>query len=175
MQLGEKQIREMTNSSELVQELFLAELRRLDKVLDSIITRNGETFAVYNSTGFLYLGEFYSSSRSSQQPPSGHRLVLANHLLDDMREYLEQAGKLLLEVHMVNQMVFRLVQGCKTYQDVRDALPECLIAMDKQGHLKSLQRTRKAAFTLDNDAMALRQYEKILPIIEYYAGTHLIF
>lgn len=56
MQLGEKQIREMTNSSELVQELFLAELRRLDKVLDSIITRNGETFAVYNSTGFLYLG-----------------------------------------------------------------------------------------------------------------------
>lgn len=78
-----------------------------------------------------------------------------------MREYLEQAGKLLLEVHMVNQMVFRLVQGCKTYQDVRDALPECLIAMDKQGHLKSLQRTRKAAFTLDNDAMALRQYEKI--------------
>jgi hypothetical protein len=175
MQLGERQIRDMVNSSPIVQELFIPELRRLDEMLNTVITRNGETHAVYDSSGFMYQGEFYLSTKSSKLPMAGNRLMLADHLLPDMQEYLYQVSKLMLEVNMVNQMVFRLVQGCKCYQDVRDALPDCLITLDKTGNLIPLTRTRKAAFTLVDDAMCRRQYEKVLPIIEYYSGTHLIF
>ena len=72
-------------------------------------------------------------------------------------------------------MVFRLVQGCTTRQDIRDVLPECLVAQDKDMGLQTFERTRPPAYTLDNDKRAMKQYEKILPIIEYYSGTHLLF
>ena len=174
-QLGVKTIYELTNSSSIVKELFLVELSRLDDYLLKIIKQNEECSGWYNTAGFMYLGEFYQGKNATRAPTHGERVVLHESLYDMMTNYLNQSARLLRECHMVNQMVFRLVQGCSTKQDIRDVLPECLVAQDKDSDFMSLERTRPAAFTIQNDDRALRQYKMVLPLMEYYAGSKLLF
>lgn len=174
-QITEKNIHENTNSSAIVKHLFLAELKRLDDTLLELIKQNETCQAVYDTAGFQYQGEFYRAKNASRIPPYGERLTLHESLTDKMNRYLERSGRLLWECTVVNQMVFRLVQGCTSRQDIRDALPECLVAQDKEMGLLEFERTRPAAYTLNDDKRAMKQYEKVLPLIEYYSGTHLLF
>jgi len=174
-QIGTTTINQIANSSNIVKHLFIAELARLDNVLNGIIDLNDKINGIAISAGFLYQGEFYQRSNASQTPTWGERITLNPDLWGKMDGYLKSASRLIMEVHVINQTVYRLVRGCLTYQDVRDALPECLVVQDQSGNYKSLPRTREAAWTLKGDAMAIKQYEKILPSIEYYAAAHLIF
>lgn len=174
-QIGTQTIGQVANSSEIVKHLFFAELARLDSVLNSIIDKNDRINGIDISAGFMHQGEFYQRTNATRQPTAGEKLMLNPDLWPAMDKYLKASSRLIMEVHLVNQAVYRLVRGCMSHQDVRDALPECLVAQDQTGNYKGLQRTREAAWTLAGDAMALSQYEKILPSIEYYAATHLIF
>lgn len=174
-QIGTRTINDISNSSEIVKHLFFAELTRLDDVLNKLIDQNDRIHGIDISAGFMYQGEYYLRSNASRAPTYGERLMLNPELWEKMNNYLKAASRLVMEVHLVNQTVFRLVRGCMTYQDVRDALPECLVVQDQSGRYKGLGRTREAAWTLDGDKRALEQYEKILPSIEYYAAAHLIF
>lgn len=174
-QIGSATIGQVANSSEIVKHLFLAELVRLDSVLNGIIDKNDRINGIDVSAGFLYQGEFYQRSNAARPPTYGERLTLNPELWPAMDKYLKASSRLIMEVHLVNQAVYRLVRGCMSYQDVRDALPECLVAQDQTGKYKELPRTREAAWTLAGDPMAIKQYEKILPSIEYYAASHLIF
>ena len=174
-QIGTNTISQIANSSEIVKHLFLAELVRLDGVLNGIIDKNDRIHGIDVSAGFMHQGELYQRSNASRQPTAGERLMLNPDLWPAMDKYLKVSSRLIMEVHLVNQTVYRLVRGCMTYQDVRDALPECLVVQDQTGKYKELPRTRDAAWTLKGDAMALNQYEKVLPSIEYYAAAHLIF
>lgn len=174
-QVGTTTINQIANSSEIVKHLFFAELTRLDGVLNGIIDKNDRTHGIDVSAGFMYQGEFYQRTNASRAPTAGERLALNPDLWSAMDKYLKAASKLIMEMHVVNQTVYRLVRGCMSYQDVRDALPECLVVQDQTGKYKELPRTREAAWTLKGDAMALSQYEKVLTAIEYYAAAHLIF
>lgn len=174
-QVGTTTISQIANSSEIVKHLFLAELIRLDGVLNGIIDKNDRIHGIDVSAGFMHQGEFYQRSNATRPPTYGERLALNPDLWSKMDGYLKASSRLIMEVHLVNQAVYRLVRGCMTFQDVRDALPECLVVQDQTGKYKELPRTREAAWTLHGDAMALNQYEKVLPSIEYYAAAHLIF
>lgn len=174
-QIGSQTIGQIANSSEIVKHLFLAELVRLDGVLNSIIDKNDRIHGIDVSAGFMHQGEFYQRSNATRQPTAGEELMLNPDLWSVMDKYLKAGSRLIMEVHLINQAVYRLVRGCMSVQDVRDALPECLVAQDQTGKYKGLPRTREAAWTLVGDAMAMSQYEKVLPSIEYYAATHLIF
>lgn len=174
-QIGSQTIGQVANSSEIVKHLFLAELVRLDGVLNGIIDKNDRIHGVDASAGFLHQGEFYQRSNSTRAPTIGERLVLNPDLWSLMDKYLKACSRLTMEVHLINQTVYRLVRGCMSYQDVRDALPECLVAQDQTGNYKGLSRTREAAWTIAGDERATAQYEKVLPSIEYYAATHIIF
>lgn len=174
-QIGTKTINDISNSSDIVKHLFLAELTRLDDVLNKLIDQNDHIHGIPVSAGFLYQGEYYLRSNASTAPTFGERLLLNPELWGKMNKYLEASSRLIMEVHLVNQAVFRLVRGCMSYQDVRDALPECLVVQDQTGRYKGLERTREPAWTIAGDDRALAQYNKILPSIEYYAAAHLIF
>lgn len=174
-QMGTKTISDIANSSDIVKHLFLAELKRLDNLLNEIIDKNDRIHGIDISAGFMHQGEYYQRSNASRPPSYGGRLSLNPDLWAEMDKYLSASSRLLMEVHLVNQMVYRLVRGCMTYQDVRDALPECLVVQDQTGRYKGLERTRPAAWTIVGDPMAVNQYRKILPSIEYYAAAHLIF
>lgn len=174
-QIGITTIGQVSNSSEIVKHLFLAELARLDGVLNSLIEKNDRIHGIDMSAGFMHQGEYYQRTNATRQPTAGEKLMLNPELWPAMEKYLKACSRLIMEVHLINQAVYRLVRGCMTLQDVRDALPECLIVQDQSGNYKELPRTRNAAWTLAGDAMALNQYGKILPSIEYYAASHLIF
>lgn len=174
-QIGTKTIGQVANSSEIVKHLFFAELARLDGVINNLIDKNDRINGIDVSAGFMHQGEYYQRTNSTRQPTAGERLMLNPDLWPAMDKYLKACSRLIMEVHLINQTVYRLVRGCMTTQDVRDALPECLVVQDQTGNYKELPRTRDAAWTLAGDAMALNQYEKILPSIEYYAASHLIF
>lgn len=174
MQLGEDTIAKLTNSSDVVKHLFNPELRRLDNMLLDIIKQNEECLILRDTAGFLYQGNFYKR-KGWQAPAFGERHPLHESLFKTMQFYQEQTSKLLMEVHMINQMVFRLVQGCLDRQDVRDALPECIVVQDKHMELNKYPRTRPVAYTLDGDKRAMAQFQKVLPAMEYYAGTHLLY
>lgn len=173
-QVSKKTIATITNSSEIVKSLFDAELTRIDGMLDRIIAKNEEATNIFNTAGFLYMGEFYRHSKANSIPTHGNRIPLDSSLIPMMLEYLGASALILEEASKINQMVFRLVQGCTTKEDVRDVLPECLIAQDKVHGFASMPRTRKSAFTIEGDARAQRQYAMVLPLIEYYAGSHLL-
>lgn len=174
-QVGTTTIAQIANSSDIVKHLFLAELTRLDGVLNRIIDKNDRINGIDISAGFMHQGEYYQRSNATRAPTYGERIPLNPDLWGEMDKYLRASSRLIMEVHLVNQTVYRLVRGCMSYQDVRDALPECLVVQDQTGNYKGLQRSREAAWTLKGDAMALSQYEKVLPSIEYYAAAHLIF
>lgn len=174
-QVGTKTISDIANSSEIVKHLFMAELKRLDMVLNGIIDKNDHIHGVPVSAGFMYQGEFFQRSNASRPPTYGERLALNPDLWGEMDKYHRATSRLIAEVHLVNQTVYRLVRGCMTYQDVRDALPECLVVQDQSGNYKGLPRTRPAAWTIEPNSMAWNQYEKVLPSIEYYAAAHLLF
>lgn len=174
-QLGSTIIGQVANSSEVIKHLFLAELVRLDGVLNNIIDKNDRIHGIDVSAGFMHQGEYYQRSNAKRAPTAGQRLMLNPELWTQMDKYLKACSRLIAEVHLINQTVYRLVRGCMTMQDVRDALPECLVVQDQTGNYKGLERTREPAWTLQGDSMALSQYHKVLPSIEYYAATHLIF
>lgn len=174
-QVGTKTISDIANSSDIVKHLFMAELKRLDQVLNSIVDKNDRINGIDVSAGFMYQGEYFQRSNASRPPTYGERLMLNPDLWAEMDKYHKASSRLISEVHLVNQTVYRLVRGCMTYQDVRDALPECLVAQDQTGNYKGLKRTRPAAWTIEPGSMGWTQYEKVLPSIEYYAAAHLLF
>lgn len=165
----------IANSSEIVKHLFEADLNRLEEVLNKLVDDNDKLIGEYNTAGFMHQGEFYERTNATRSPGFGERHTLHPDLWARMSQYSREVSRLIMEVHIVNQTVYRLVRGCTTYQDVRDALPECLVKQDRSGKYSPLPRSREAAWTLVGDKLATSQYEKVLPAIEYYASTHLIF
>lgn len=59
-QIGSATIGQIANSSEIVKHLFLAELVRLDGVLNGIIDKNDRINGVDVSAGFLHQGSSIS-------------------------------------------------------------------------------------------------------------------
>lgn len=173
-QVSEKTISDLTNSSDVVKHLFIEELRRIDGKLADMVKRNNHLNNTDGHVGFLYQGEYYLMPGASRPPIHGERGVLHPELYEDMVKYLKACARLLGDCTLVNQTIFRLVRGCKSKQDVRDALPEAVVVQDKVLGLNEYQRTRPVAYTLEGDERAIRQYKKVEPIILYYAGSHLL-
>ena len=88
-QIGSATIGQVANSSEIVKHLFLAELVRLDGVLNGIIDKNDRINGVDVSAGFLHQGEFYQRSNATRPPTYGERLTLNPELWPTMDKYLK--------------------------------------------------------------------------------------
>ncbi|QDH83947.1 hypothetical protein Axy10_046 [Achromobacter phage vB_AxyP_19-32_Axy10] len=173
MQLTEASLVAKTNSCALVKELFKAELRRLDGLLEEIALANDRIKGIPFTAGFLFNGEFYKRNTARNTPGRGEKVDLDYSLTDQMLSFCKETALLLNDIQMINQMVFRLVKGCETNQDVRDALPECLAGFSEA--MRALPRTREAGYTLEGDERAQRQYAKILPRMEFYSVMGLIY
>lgn len=162
----------LTNASDVVKVLFEGDARRLSKVLEEIIDSNERAYKLRTTAGFIFNGDFYHRAGYAV-PRHGERHPLHESLWDTMMEYLQDVGQIVRDMTMINQMVHRLLADCVTAQDVRDALPESLAQLSNT--LSALPRTRQVAWTLENDNRALRQFEKIRPLMDVYATTRLIF
>lgn len=168
--ITEKNFTQHVNSCHTVKELFKRPLIKLDDMIGDITRENDRLIDGQASVGFLYMGDFYIVKNASMAPTYGNRKVLDPSLYPKMQRYLNKTVTLIRDAEMVNQMVFRLLRGCITKQECRDAMPDCLANF----MAVQLPRTQEAAFTLQGDERAMRQYEKVLAIIEFYVGSQLL-
>jgi hypothetical protein len=160
--------------SGLPEQLFKHEENRLNGVLISL---NQENKKLTGSAmdGFLYEGKFYlpKGDLNLFYDPSLGRTSLHKQLTPAMDDYIKDEKSVQEDKKLIMQTVFRVCKPCKLTQDVRDALPEPLALMF--AFLKQLDRTREPAYTLEGDPRAMRQYKKILPKIQFYAASRLIY
>lgn len=153
----------------ILQKLFKAEYRRLAQVIIDLIKKNEEITGP--ADGFTYAGNYYAK----QGLPRGKRnyKFLDYSLHSEMDRYLKASKDIVEDQRQISQILMRILAHVFSEQEVRDALPECII--DTVPEVTHLKRTMTEAYTIKNDERAWRQYQKILPRIQFYSVTRLMY
>lgn len=152
-----------------VKPLFEAEQRRLVSMQDALVTDHKE-ITLCQDQGFLFNGDLYYHSKAtihSRLP------MLAWALNDRMEAYLKEKKKFETERSQINQMLIRLLHLGTTDQKMRDVIPDCIIYLVP--HVSRLNRSVSVETMISHDARLLRQYIKILPLIQLYSVTRLMY
>lgn len=153
----------------ITSRLFSIDRKRVEKLTEELNTKNclvrGET-----APGFIYMGKSYIVGRVASRQPLP---TLSLHLLKEGEEFLRIANTLNHDEERVRQLLVQLLYGFETVQDVRDLLPETLVVMFPD--LKKLPRTREPAWTLMGKPSSMREYQKLLPKIEMYSISKLLY
>lgn len=159
----------VTDISNLLRE---AERRRLERNLDLLIEKHMEAS---NSSvmGFIHEGLCYRHNNA----PKGKLNYQAIHpsVEPDMRLHVQQHNELEANLQEIRQALLPIVRLCLSDQDLRDALPDCIITMFKTGGATKLHRTRKPAWVLEEGSRAMEHYQRVLPNIEFYSAARLIY
>lgn len=159
--------------TEIQNYLFVAEYRRLDRWVSSLIRDNQEAYGDPGLQGFVHEGVVYKPSDLQLGTSLIKRRGLHPSLNDPMAAYLRDLKVLNDDKAYIRQSLFRILDGCTSNQEVRDALPNCLA--DSLECIKGLSRQGEEAFTIRDDERAIRQYQKVLPRIELYVTTRMLY
>lgn len=155
----------------LLERLFVAEKRRLDKQVAGLIHRNNEVHGI-QAAGFLYQGEYYTAE-GFQQVGNARKLTLHTTLQDDMDWHIKDAGIVAEDEQLIGQIIYKLIDPCETLQEMRDSLPDCLAAMIPD--VAKLDRHNDEGWSLRQDTRGERQFQKLLPKIEMYSASRLMY
>lgn len=166
----------LTNTHEVigqvVKSLFHWEFARLAKIQKSLLDRNKDLYPNQPHHGFTYRAEVYDIEGL---PPRMRRTRVPLHpsLAPEMEEFIEDQEKVWTDRHAISQMLYLLLNPCDSKQDVRDALPNCVV--DTIEDYRRMPRTKPEAYTLQSNPMHLRQYQKALRRMEFYATARLLY
>lgn len=154
--------------------LLSPEFRRLDSEIEKLNAANKEVKRLAVD-GFIYGGLYFLPKTGTRIVAGAGRAKPTLHfsLVDRMETWLKDNKAIIDDSSLIRQMLFRLLSSCRNETEVRNALPECLVSL-VQG-LSSLHRSDEVAYTLAGDERAKRQFEKILPRMEFYSATRLIY
>lgn len=157
--------------------LFEPEKRRHTRMIDQLVEQHSE---ILNDDlqGFIFNGENYIHTDARIRHRSYR--MLAWSLVGDMETFLKDKRQVELDKDQIGQMLLKLqrhVMNAGTgsefeLQEQRDALPDCLLRFAPQ--LQKFERRYNINFFLRSDRDR-RQFEKILPKIEMYSVTGLIY
>lgn len=159
----------------ILDALFVAEERRLGKVIDSLDRQNRELQPAANF-GFRYEGEAYvpAGAPKSRSPRPNLHLSLEPQILAFQRDQ----ARCREDRKLIGQMLFTLLHQCNDDQERRDALPDCLVQF-APAEIKKLPRRfeHEAMLTrvLNLAAHHRRQYAEILPRIQMYTAGQFIY
>jgi hypothetical protein len=151
--------------------LFQSEQRRIQTWIDQLIKQNMEFYPQVKFDGFLHDGVLYRGSWTVKGPIPTKAIHAS--LWPEMDLLITGKKEIEQDEAFIRQTLFKLLYDCQTDQDVRDALPDCLVSI--LTFTNPLSRTRPAAYTIEGDQRALKQYQKMLPKIELYTATKLLF
>lgn len=152
----------------ILDTLFGAEARRLQKSVDALHDQNQEACRE-SLDGFMFQGKFYRHSASAAG--GGKRKTLHLSLWPAMQAHLADEAQVELDKQKIRQVLFRLIEPCHCLQHVRDAIPDC-IADTLPPEISSLDRMGGPNFQTLRD---LRQYNAVLPRIEFYSAARLLY
>ncbi|MEQ1950903.1 hypothetical protein [Mesorhizobium sp. CN2-181] len=154
----------------LIDGLFEVEERQLSKRRTKLIDKN--TAAGGNPAGFYFNGEIFAESpispglRRSLKPLDPSLLMEAGSIVADRKVINFDKGR-------VNQLLTMLLKDCHSTQDVRDALPNCMVEFLPGG--SNLPRTRPEAFTLADNPLSYKQYMQSREKMDYYVAARLLY
>ena len=154
----------------VIDSLFAADNRRLQAWVDRLCEKNQEARRE-PVVGFLYGGVYYRPSNVIGAVPV--KRAIDPSLYPQIDAFLADKRTIDDQKQLIRQGMFMVLDPCKSIDDIRDALPECLV--DCLPNLKTMPRHREAAFTIQDNPRACRQFAKILPIMEIYASARLIY
>lgn len=157
--------------NKLTSYLRAPEDRRIKTNVDRLVSLNQEiTRSPY--MGFYYRGMAY---RHSEAPPGQMPYPeISPELYNEADAHILSVQGVSDDIQAIRQSILALVRTCLDLQDIRDALPECLVQA-VGSELTKLKRTRDPAWSLERDSRAYRQYLKILPKIEFFAASRLMY
>ena len=158
----------------ITDRLFVAEGRRLNGYLIELNTKNKQLKDTLID-GFIYGGKYYQPREVTLWVAAfgQARTPLHRSLQGEMENYLTDKKSVDDERKLITQTLYTLLAPCRTNQQIRDALPECLL--DCFEGVSNLPRSQEVGFTLRDNPRALRQFEKILPRIEIYSVARLLY
>lgn len=157
----------------ICRSLFEAENRRIQNWIDKLTRANQTIRNNRTLEGFLHEGVYYRPSWLGRGIwPHG---PLHDDLVEEARIFVADRENVLRDQQFIRQILFTLLYPCNTDQDARDTLPECLMPIIGPMGFNIYSRTREPAWSIQGNARAIRQYEKILPKIEEYAAARMIF
>jgi hypothetical protein len=157
----------------LLTKLLAAEDRRMGNILSKMNTKNKRL----NDTkidGFIHRGIYYIPKdavwiRVAKQSKTALHLSL----IGEMESFLKDRQRVEDDRKLISQVLFNLLSPCRSNQDIRNALPNCLVSVMPE--LAKLPRTDSEAYTLQDNPRALRQYEMALLKMEVFVATQLLY
>ncbi len=155
----------------ILDSLFLAEDRRLENSVSRLLREHNKVSRRMD-TGFLFNGIYFQPP--GQVTPAAQKQPLAYELQGEGLAFLKDKATVDLDRQLIQQSLLHLLMPCATPQDIRDALPECLRDTLTQD-INNLPRTRPEAYTLEPGSRPHRQYEEILPKIEFFSAARLLY
>jgi hypothetical protein len=155
--------------SRIMSEVFIADNFNIDAEITTIILKNRELLGPDTDVGFNFRESWYASNgirrRSTQS--------LHPDLYPEMIRVEARMKTIGDDWKIIDQVLCRIISPFHTYQDIRDELPEVLVSL-VPSIFGAYPRTREPASSIQSDARAIRQYEKVLNKIHAYAAMRYI-
>lgn len=155
--------------SKIVNELSQAEQRRAQKFIDQMHLDNQEAwrdrFDAFSHEGIIYI--------PSTSAGSAKRKYVHISLNDKMNKYLAERKAILDDFKFIQQGLHVLLPTDISIQGARDALPDFIARMIPE--FAKLDRTNEIAWTIKYNSRAMKLFNKILPKMEFYSVTGLLY
>lgn len=159
----------------ILDRLFIAETRRLQKQIQNLVLRNQEA-GKHSRQSFMYEGKSYRAQTNQNVIDLGSR-TLDLSLWSDMQAWLKDRDTIKLDRDLIKQLLTKLYDNCGrtgyVLQDLRDATPDCILDT-MTPEIRALERTRPVTRLLHH-SRDWEQYNELLPKIEFYATVRLIY
>lgn len=155
----------------LISGLFSTEMQRLKKRELQIVVENRKVSGS-QFDGFFYQGRYYTDLDKSIAS-KGIKSGLHSSLVPQMERHIKDRREVEFDRLRVKQALALILKGCRTAQDLRDALPNQLAEMIDQ--IKSMPRSRPEGYTLMTDPRKIKQYQKLREKIEFYTAARLLY
>lgn len=158
--------------TEFVEVLFAPDRKRLDAMVKSLTDRNSLLKNKF-TVGFMYQGTRHIPEEYKNYRTKDSILSLDLSLNDDLMKYVSEKRKLENDIVHIRQLFTVLVMQCANVQEVRDSMPECVIALTK---LKNMPRKiQDPTFLIRSNEHHMYDYERLLPKIQMYSVANLLY
>jgi hypothetical protein len=156
--------------SEIMTELFKPEDARHEREVQTLLEENKEIIENTSVTSQL---AWMDRRRVGAMILNDQ--VLSPTLASKFEQVTQLRRNIELDKHQVGQFMQNLLHKCKTWQEIRNSLPDCLVQMSYQLKYHDIVRTQEPEDNMKNDPKALYRYEKFMIKINTYCAMRFLY
>jgi hypothetical protein len=153
----------------LVKKLLYPDREMVRKQIDELVENNNLILGA-SFPGFAYASDYFETG-GRILPNIGWDPLLDEKLHPKIVGVADRWRRLENDVMHIDQVFRQLTERCQTWQEFRDALPDCVIQFED--NLRSMPRTQHESYFQGKPATRF-SYEMLLPRLHTYAAMHLL-